>query len=209
MEWSDIFKIITGLLVSLGGGGAIILGLSKFFGELLAKRYEEKIKASFQNEINEYQSQLDILKQTTLRYSDKQFELYSILWSSLHDLKVLADDLWIEANSRKMERFVRQLKKTKIDVEKASLFIEDQHYEELSNILNRFSDYQVGKGLLIDYRMQNDYNDDYEINRMISHNGELKMQYERLIKDIKDDLRQQIRGKSPVANRVDGPASFS
>ena len=201
MEWSDIIKIITGLLVSLGGAGAIILGLSKFIGELFAKRYEQKIKASFQKDINEYQSKLDILKQTTLRYSDKQFELYSILWSSLHDLKVLADDLWIQASPRNMESFVRQLRKTKIEIEKASLFIEDTHYVRLANTLKQFGNYQIGKSLLIDYRRQNGY-DDFEITQMIERNGHLKSEYEELISEVKQDLRNQIKGQSPVANNV-------
>ena len=205
MEWSDIIKIITGLLVSLGGAGAIILGLSKFIGELFAKRYEQKIKASFQKDINEYQSQLDILKQTTLRYSDKQFELYSILWSSLHDLKVLADDLWIQASPRNMESFVRQLRKTKIEIEKASLFIEDTHYVRFANTLKQFGNYQIGKSLLIDYGRQNGY-DDFEITQMIERNGHLKSEYEELISEVKQDLRNQIKGQSPVANRVDGSA---
>lgn len=203
MEWEDIIKIVTGLLVSLGGAGAIILGLSKFIGELFAKRYEQKIKASFQKDINAYQSQLDILKQTTLRYSDKQFELYSVLWSSLHDLKVLADDLWVEANTRNMERFVRQLRKTKNEIEKASLFIENTHYERLTDTLKQFSEYQIGKRLLIDYRRQNG-GGDYEITQMIEHNGDLKSEYEELISEVKQDLRNQIKGQSPVANRVDG-----
>ncbi|MDA3906949.1 MAG: hypothetical protein PF484_12835 [Bacteroidales bacterium] len=201
MEWEDIFKIITGLLVSLGGAGAIILGFSKFIGELFAKRYEQKIRASFQNDINTYQSQLDILKQTTLRYSDKQFELYSILWSSLHDLKVLADELWVEASSRNMERFVRQLKKTKNEIEKASLFIENTHYERLSDTLSQFGNYQIGKLLLVDYRRQNG-GDNYEITQMIEHNGHLKSEYEELISEVKQDLKNQIKGQSPVANNV-------
>lgn len=203
MEWSDIIKIITGLLISLGGGGAIILGLSKFIGELFAKRYEQKIKASFQKDINEYQSQLDILKQTTIRYSDKQFELYSILWSSLYDLKVLAEDLWIQANSHKLERFVKQLRKTKTEIEKASLFIEDKHYERLVNTLKQFGDYQIGKKMLIEYRRQVDY-DDYEVNNMIVQNGQLRTEYENLISEVKIDLKKQIKGEIPVSNRVGG-----
>lgn len=193
MEWSDILKVITAILVSLGGVGVIILGLSKFIGELFAKRYEQKIKASFQKDINECQSQLDIFKQTTLRYSDKQFELYSILWSSLYDLKVLADDLWIQASKHKLERFVRQLRKTKNEIEKASLFIEDTHYERLVNTLKQFGDYQVGKSLLIDYRSQNGYVD-FEITQMIEHNRGIKSEYEELISEIKQDLRKQIKG---------------
>jgi hypothetical protein len=61
MTVTEITKIVLGFIAALGGGGAIVLGLSNYFGQLLAKRYEEKIKAKFQNEINEYQTQLDIL----------------------------------------------------------------------------------------------------------------------------------------------------
>lgn len=201
MEWEDIIKIVTGLIVSLGGAGAIILGLSKFIGELFAKRYEQKIKARLQNDINAYQSQLDILKQTTLRYSDKQFELYSILWSSLHDLKVLADDLWVQANPRRLERFATQLRKTKTEIEKASLFIEDTHYARLVDTLKQFGEYQIGKKDLIEYRRQADY-DDYHVNAMIAQNGQLKNDYETLISDVKTDLKCQLKGESPVANNV-------
>lgn len=200
MDWNDIIIIITGLLVSLGGAGTIILGFSKFIGDFFAKRYEEKIKANFQKDINEYQSQLDILKQTTLRYSDKQFELYSILWSSLHDLKVLADDLWVQANSRNLESFARQLRKTKIEIERASLFIEDTHYERLINTLKQFGNYQIGKRLLIDYRHSGF--DNFEITQMIEGNGNLKREYEQLITEVKMDLRKQIKGYDSVSKHL-------
>lgn len=191
MEW---IKVATAVIVSLGGGGLIILNFSKFLGDLFAKKYEEKVKATFQHDINQFQSHLDILKQTTIRYSDKQFELYQALWNSLLDLKILADDLWKEATSTKLEKFVKQLKKTKIDIEKASLFIEEEHYKDLSIILNKFSNYEIGKGILIDYRNQNGYNNDYEVRIMIENNGSLKNQYESLTNEIKGDLRQQLRG---------------
>jgi len=218
MEWNDVIKIATAVIVSLGGGGIIVLNLSKFLGDLFAKKYEEKVKATFQNDINQFQSHLDILKQTTIRYSDKQFELYHFLWSSLNDLKILADDLWSEANSSRMEKFIKQLKKTTIDVEKAALFIEDDHYMELSKLLNQFSNYQMGKVSLIKYRSQYGYDDSFEIRAMVSHNGELKKQYDRIIIEIKDDLRQQLRGtntrnklpfipnpmlKNPISDKID------
>ena len=131
MTITEITIIVIGILTSLGGGGAIVLGLSNYFAQLLTKRYEEKIRAKFQNEINDYQSQLDIIKQTTIRYSDKQFELYSKLWASLYDLKLLANNLWQEPTPLSLERFSKQLKSTKIEIEKASLFIEETHYKEL------------------------------------------------------------------------------
>ncbi len=193
MTWTDILKIVAGIIAALGGGSAIILGFSNYFGQLLAKRYEEKIRAKFQNEINSYQTQLDILKQTTLRYSDRQFEHYGKLWSSLFDLKLLADDLWERADPSRLERFSRQLRITKTDIEKAALFIEEAHYNELIKIIKHFSEYQLGKLDLINYR-RNEIYDDFHVNQMIAHNGMKKDAFEKLIYIIKADLRKQIGG---------------
>ena len=194
MTITDISKIILGIIVALGGGGAIVLGLSNFFGQLLAKRYEEKIKAEFQNGINEYQSQLDIIKQTTIRYSDRQFEQYNSLWSSLYDLRLFAEDLWQQATSVKLTRFSKQLKNTKSDIEKASLFIEEVHYKELVEIIWKFSEFQIGKSELINYRQTDDF-DESEVNKMLVRNGYLKIAFEKLVTKVRDDLKKQIRGK--------------
>ena len=168
-----------------------------YVGQFLAKRYEEKIKAKFQNEINAYQSQLDIIKQVTLRYSDKQFEHYSRLWASLYDLKLLADDLWQQATSEKLEKFSKQLTVTKSEIEKGSLFIEETHYKELVETIKHFSNYQIGKSELIDYRQANPLNDydPYQVEQMIAENGMRKTAFEELIIVIRADLKKQISGK--------------
>jgi hypothetical protein len=194
MTITEITKIVLGFIGALGGGGAIVLGFSNFFGQLLAKRYEEKIKVKFQNEINEYQSQLDILKQSTIRYSDKQFEHYNKLWLSLYNLKIFADDLWQKATPASLERFSRQLRNTKTEIEKASLFIEENHYEELNKTIKFFSEYQIGKSDLINYRQANNF-EDYTIGRMIAENGEKKAAFETLILVVKADLKKQISGQ--------------
>ncbi len=193
MTLTEITKIVLGFIAAIGGGGLIVLGLSNYFGQFLAKRYEEKIKAKFQNEINEYQSQLDILKQSTIRYSDKQFEHYSKLWSSLYDLKLLADDLWQQATPARLEKFSRQLRNTKTEIERASLFIEQNHYKELSETIKFFSKYQIGKSDLINYRQVNNF-DDYNIEKMIADNGAKKAAFETLILAVKADLKNQIGG---------------
>ena len=194
MTTGEITKIVLGMLAALGGGGAIVLGLSNYFGQFLAKRYEEKIKAKFQNEINEYQSQLDIIKQTTIRYSDKQFEHYSKLWASLYDLKMLADDLWQRATSVRLERFSKQLRVTRTEIEKASLFIEEAHYRELIEIIKHFSEYQIGKSNLINYR-QTSFYDHYQVDQMIIENGLKKTKFDDLILVVKADLKKQIGGR--------------
>jgi hypothetical protein len=193
MTVTEITQIVLGFITALGGGGAIVLGLSNYFGQFLAKRYEEKIKARFQNEINEYQIQLDILKQSTIRYSDKQFEHYSKLWSCLYDLKLFADDLWQQATPENLESFSRQLRSTKIAIEKASLFIEENHYEELTRIIKFFSEYQIGKSKLISFRQSNDF-DPNTVDQMIAENGTKKGAFETLILAVKADLKRQIGG---------------
>lgn len=193
MTGVEIATVIASGILSLGGGGAIVLGLSNYFGQLLAKRYEEKIKAQYQNDVNEYQAQLDVIKQSTLRYSDKQFYHYSKLWSSLLDLRLLADKLWESATSQNLDSFSKQLKATWNEIERASLFIEDSHYLELMELVRFFSEYEVGKSKLIMFR-QNQPFSQLDIDTMIAENAVMKIRFEQVILLVKADLKKQIGG---------------
>ncbi len=195
MTWPDIFKLLTAIFASVGTASALIFALSKYFGGILAKRFEQKFRAEFQNEINEYQAKLDVLKQTTLRFSDKQFELYTNLWNSLHDLKIAADNLWDSASPKNLKDFVKQLKMTKGEMEKASLFVEDAHYSELSEIIKSFSEFQIGKERLIDLRQNTNLEGHLIEEQMIVGNQRVKRRYDELILLIKADLRRQLKGE--------------
>ncbi|NEM96396.1 hypothetical protein [Pontibacter burrus] len=189
----NIYEILLTILLSAGGVGAIILSFSRYIAQIFIKRYEEELKAKFQNEINHYQSQLEIIKQTSLKYNDKQFEHYSLLWASLYDLKVLADSLWSIANSVNLEKFSKQLSITRTEIERSSLFIEDSHYDELINIIHSFSEYQIGKSSLIKYRSNQSF-DEFQVGQMIDQNANHKSNYEILIRTIKADLKRQMGG---------------
>lgn len=195
MEWDETLRLIFAALASVGGAGAIIVGISKFLGDLFAKKYEKKLVAKFQNQINDYQNKLDILKRTTLRYSDRQFELYSILWSSLQNLKISADNLWEKANSKNLIDFSKQIKETKIEIEKASLFIEDEHYSELIKIIKHFSEFEIGKKMLIDYRRTTNLDEHLIERQMVAGNQRVKARYDQLILIIKTDLKKQLKGE--------------
>lgn len=194
MFWDDIIKIIIGVILSLGGGGVIITVFAKYIGEIFASRYIENVKAEFQKDIASYQNKLDVLKQTTLRYSDKQFEYYSKLWITLYDLKLFRDSLWKEATPNNLEKFSIQLKETKEEIEKSALFIEDTHYTELITLLNNFSDYEIGKSKLINYRQNLNEFDHFSTIIMINDNENKKTQYEILISQIRTSLKTQLRG---------------
>jgi hypothetical protein len=57
-----------------------------------------------------------------------------------------------------------------------------------------FSEYQIGKLDLINYRQANNFHD-YTIGRMIAENGEKKAAFETLILVVKADLKKQISGQ--------------
>jgi hypothetical protein len=61
-----------------------------------------------------YKSQLEILKATTLKYNDKQFELYIDLWKNLQNLKFACIDLWNKASRPNLRKFHDSLINTHI-----------------------------------------------------------------------------------------------
>ena len=58
MNWSELVTIAATFIISLGGGGAIVLGLSNWIGKILAGRYVEKLKHEIQQEIESYRTKL-------------------------------------------------------------------------------------------------------------------------------------------------------
>jgi len=190
---SEIFQIVSWIIISVGGAGAIIWKLSSYLGEIWAKRHLESIKKEYQKEIESYKSHLDVLKETSLRYSGQQFELYNNLWHSLYDLKSTADVLWEEAIERNLKKFSQQLKRTIDEVDKSYLFIEENHYQELKKLLEQFSEYQFGKTKLVQLYKQREEVNQQEITQWIQHNRERKKEYEELIDKIKKELKKQIR----------------
>ena len=193
---NEIIQNILGILVSVGGTGAIFWELSSYLGKIWAEKHLESIKKEYQKEIEEYRTRLNIYEKTVLLYSGRQFELYSKLWHSLYDLKSAADTLWEKANNKNLREFSKQLKNTIDEVEKSYLFIEPSHYEELSNLLDEFKNYEFGKKKLIQLRAGHRPQrvDDKEIQQLIENNRGKKQQYEQLIKEIRDNLKKQLRG---------------
>ena len=82
MNWSDLVTIVATLIISLGGGGAIVLGLSNWIGKILADRYAEKLKHEIQQEIESYKMKL---KKSEFLFL-KEFEAASQFISLHHNL---------------------------------------------------------------------------------------------------------------------------
>ncbi|NEP20192.1 MAG: hypothetical protein F6J97_25460 [Leptolyngbya sp. SIO4C1] len=163
MTWDDAFKIVSSVLVSIGGGAAILFGLSSWLGKIWAEkilnsdrdRYQrqiETLKSELSSDVERLKSELALKLEISKRFSEKQFHLYNDLWSSLCDLKIAGDSLWERANKLNAKKFAEQLKKTEDQIFRSSLLIENWHYEKLKELIDRFSKFQFGKTRLIDLR---------------------------------------------------------
>ena len=77
MNWGEVGAIAATFIVSLGGGGAIVLGLSNRIGRILGDRYVEKLKHEIQQEMeklkHEIQQELESYK-TKLKKSEFRFQ---------------------------------------------------------------------------------------------------------------------------------------
>ncbi|KJS82185.1 MAG: hypothetical protein JM58_15385 [Peptococcaceae bacterium BICA1-8] len=195
------------VIVSLGGSSALIIGLSSWLGKVWAYRilekdklkYQEtleKLKNEYQQELEHYKLQLEKSKTLFLRYSEHQFSLYNDLYRNLCDLKGSADELWSLADFENLKNFSKQLKITGDMVKKSMLLIEDKHYDALNTLLDYFSNYSIGKSILIEIRNRaahEIYFSEYEIPNLVNQNGEYKEQYTQLITEIGQAFKTQIR----------------
>lgn len=208
MTWDDAFKLICAAFAAIGGGAAVILGLSSWLGKVWANRILEADRVRYQSQLEALKSDLssgverlksDLLLNLEIskRFTEKQFHLYNDLWSSLCDLRIAGDSLWECANPSNARKFAEQLKKTDDQILRSSLLIEDQHYETLRELIDRFSKFQFGKVRLIDLRRGSQSNDEIELSDIegaIERNGMLKEEYSDLLTEIRKSFKRQIQG---------------
>ena len=101
---NSILEISTAIILSVGGSGAIIIGISKWIGQMIGSSIHEKQKRLYEEELEEVRnayriqfekskSVVDQSKEVLLRYSESQFNLYNDLWKSLCDLKLRSHEL--------------------------------------------------------------------------------------------------------------------
>lgn len=209
MTWTETMKLFGAALISMGGATVVIVGLSKWFGDFLSKRlldnYNnthskelEGIKGKYSKELEETKSALEKAKSQFLRYSEKQFDLYNDLWRVLLYTKLQADELWENANPKKIPSFSEQIKLTKTAINDNLLLIEEEHFDKLMELIKKFEQFQFGKVRLIDIRRNPDENADTisvsQTRQAIDSNKKTKDNYDKLLMEIGNTFRNQIKG---------------
>ena len=95
-KMQNIINIIATIIVSIGGTGAIIVAISRYISNILAKRIEEKYKNKLDRELEEYKgkineklSKLDKIEEKALYISkfnyDNEFKIYMEIWPRLNE----------------------------------------------------------------------------------------------------------------------------
>lgn len=194
MDLIELGSILLTVLVSIGSAGAFVIVASKWIGQILADRISQSLQHRYDRQLEEYRNQLQIYSSALLRYSGEQFKLYNNLWHSLSDLKKVGDKLWERADKQNLKEFSKQLRITSDEIEKNYLLLEQEHYNQLIELLTPLKEYQIGKTKLIKLRQQNLINvSEDDIINLTQNNKIHKEHYELSLNNIRDDFRRQIR----------------
>ncbi len=86
MTFEDIIKITATVMASLGGGGAIVFGLSTFLGKLWADRTLENQRQEYAQLNMQMQHSLEALGLFHSLRTKEEFERLAKLWKSFANL---------------------------------------------------------------------------------------------------------------------------
>ncbi|MDR3665239.1 MAG: hypothetical protein P4L35_00215 [Ignavibacteriaceae bacterium] len=186
LNYKDYLELIGALVTSIGGASVVIIAISKWFGDFLAKTLFEKyrttkeielegLKVSYQTELENTKANLEKAKLSYLRYSEGQYKLYNELWKVLLYTKNQADVLWERASKERIPAFSEQIRNAKNAINDNMLLIEEEHYENLMKLINQFEQFQFGKKKLVDMSLRTEDNSplgisEFDVNQVIQSN---------------------------------------
>lgn len=194
MDIWTVVKISATILGTVSISGFSIWWFIKLGANTLADNYKKKIEHEFGKKLESYKSQLDVLKATTLKYNDRQFELYLDLWKNLQELKFAILDLWNEATSSNLKKFDISLRQTHRQIETTSILLEEDHYLELSKVISNLQEYDMGKEKLIASRRN--HASENEIRQLIDFNRNKKDKCLEIIESMKAGIKLTIKGEN-------------
>jgi hypothetical protein len=173
----DIFAVI-------GGAGVLIIGLSKFFGNILGELFKESNRKKTEIQLETIRQDLGLQRVRADRYAISQYDIYVELWKNLQELRTAIDSLWQEVTNQNIEILTDCFRKTKIKIMEWSLFFDETHLNKLNKLLDIIEQYNSGKiGMQLDFR---------NIEYLVSQNKKYKNEFENLMKEIREDFRDRL-----------------
>jgi hypothetical protein len=87
MTWDDAWKAAAAVLVSLGGGGAIVLAFSSWFGRIWAERILAADRRRYESEMEAVRSRLSHAVLVSRVQFETEFQAMSTIWEKLDHLR--------------------------------------------------------------------------------------------------------------------------
>lgn len=211
---SELWKIIAGIIASLGGGGAIVWALSSHLGKLWSERFMQKKKQEFEKELEAYKKDLSLevekykTKADELTYISRiqfetEYEIYQKIFETLFDFSSASSNLFpygLDQIPEDMkERKKEYIKRYKFYVESFNTFsrtLETNAPFIPKKIYNKFKEIRSAANEIAciypEIRIQADerFAEDYA---KIAHENYKKTgEFNEMISLIKDDVREYL-----------------
>ena len=87
ISWTEVLKIVAGVIAALGGGGAIVAGLSSWLGKVWANRLMAEEKAKYEKELERLAKQLERKNYVSKVRFDAEFSIYRDLCADTDEME--------------------------------------------------------------------------------------------------------------------------
>lgn len=209
-----IWKTVLAIIASVGGSGAIILGLSSYVGKLWAERLLQKKSQDFERELETYKKDLSIeverykSKAEALNYVSKvqfeaEYETYKLIFAALFNFAAASSNLFpygldqipADMNERKAEYikryefYVDSFNTYSRAVETNAPFIPKEIYEKFISVRQAANEIAC---MYPEIRIQADerFKEDYE--KIAHENFKKTGEFNQLIPQLKEDVRNYL-----------------
>lgn len=214
----NILNIISVIIVSVGGTGVIILGISKWIGKILLDEFSQEYKIKCEKELETYKSKINVelnkldkieekaLYITKVNY-DNEYKIYMEIWPKLVDCvnatmklyprgleNVPIDEKELEMYKEdKYNEFVKCYMEFYNCIEKYAPFYEEEFYNDL-NIMKEISSFIGNQYQMYEFEVK--YNESFkgcrDLKITVEERKEIKEKQQKLL-DIKEKLLIKIR----------------
>lgn len=206
----NIIQVVSAIILSLGGGSAIVMAVTKWCGNLLSQKLLGNMQNKYEKEIEAYKAELgmtsakfDAYLQNSMHIMQNQYnlevEIYKKIWSSLYELlgclgyiydfeniTVENEVMLKELQNEHYEDLKRKLKLFEKDVIENAPFYQKEAYENLIDIKKQFQNLEE-----IFYKYRNEISRP-ERDSFITANQEIYNKIEELKEELANNVRTYL-----------------
>ena len=198
-------KLVFQVLSAIGGIGVIVIGLSKFLGDLWRDRRKEDARRNTELELAQTHQRLENRRVQADKYTETQFDVYRELWESLQGLHLTVDALWQRCSKQNLVALARQLERTKKSVGNWSLFFETVHLRELNRLFKILEHFHLGKVRLLELRSDSELRDWHlhEVEQQIQENYRYKDEFDAFLEKLRRSFKDRLSSLEPATQQPD------